>query len=58
MRRLHLFEWEDQLWLPRVFRDFITDQLTFETRQRRTALPSSLAARCGSLRGTLAWHPL
>jgi hypothetical protein len=29
MRRLHLFEWEDQPWLPVVFRDFITDQLRF-----------------------------
>ena len=29
MRRLHLFEWEDQPWLPGVFRDFITDQLKF-----------------------------
>src|SRR3954467_8035881 len=29
MRRLHLFEWEDQPWLPAVFRDFITDQLKF-----------------------------
>lgn len=29
MRRLQLFEWEDQPWLPHVFRDFITDQLKF-----------------------------
>src|SRR6478752_2325008 len=29
MRRHHLFEWEDQPWLPGVFRDFITDQLKF-----------------------------
>jgi hypothetical protein len=29
MRRVHLFEWEDQPWLPRVFRDFITDQLRY-----------------------------
>lgn len=29
MPRVHLFEWEDQPWLPRVFRDFITDQLRF-----------------------------
>jgi len=27
MQRLHLFEWEDQPWLPNVFRDFITDHL-------------------------------
>lgn len=29
VRRMHLFEWEDQPWLPGVFRDFITDQLRF-----------------------------
>lgn len=29
MRRLHLFEWEDQPWLPAVFRDFITDHLRY-----------------------------
>lgn len=27
MRRMHLFEWEDQPWLPPVLRDFITDHL-------------------------------
>ena len=26
---MHLFEWEDQPWLPRVFRDFITDHLRY-----------------------------
>ena len=29
MRRIHLFEWEDQPWLPTVFRDFITDHLRY-----------------------------
>lgn len=29
MARLHLFEWEDQPWLPRTVRDFITDHLQF-----------------------------
>ena len=29
MNRLHAFEWEDQPWLPRVFRDCITDHLRF-----------------------------
>ncbi len=29
MKRLHLFEWNDQRWLPRVFRDFITDHLHY-----------------------------
>lgn len=27
MKRWHLFEWEDQPWLPAVFRDFVTDHL-------------------------------
>ncbi|MCX6120896.1 MAG: hypothetical protein NTX44_04710 [Ignavibacteriales bacterium] len=27
MRRYHLFEWEDQPWLPVVFRDYLTDHL-------------------------------
>lgn len=27
MMRLHLFEWEDQPWLPSVLRDFLTDHL-------------------------------
>jgi len=26
---MHLFEWEDQPWLPRVLRDFITDHLRY-----------------------------
>jgi len=29
MRRVQLFEWEDQPWLPRVFRDFMTDHLRY-----------------------------
>ena len=29
MARVHLWEWEDQTWMPRVFRDFITDNLHF-----------------------------
>jgi len=27
MRRLHLFEWEDQPWLPATLRDLVTDHL-------------------------------
>jgi len=27
MRRLHLFEWEDQAWLPATLRDLVTDHL-------------------------------
>jgi hypothetical protein len=29
MRRYHLFEWEDQPWLPVVLRDYLTDHLRF-----------------------------
>jgi len=29
VNRLHLFEWNDQRWLPGVFRDFITDHLHY-----------------------------
>lgn len=32
--RLHLFEWEDQNWLPVVFRDFITDHLHYGLSQK------------------------
>jgi hypothetical protein len=49
MRRWHLFEWEDQSWLPLVFRDFITDQLKFTHNQRmrepvNRAIAQTLAA--------------
>jgi hypothetical protein len=42
MRRVHLFEWEDQPWLPHVFRDFITDQLRF-THNEPMRQPVNLA---------------
>lgn len=29
MARMHLFEWEDQPWLPRTLRDIITDHLRY-----------------------------
>jgi hypothetical protein len=29
MKRIHLFEWEDQSWFPKVWRDFGTDYLRF-----------------------------
>jgi hypothetical protein len=29
MERLHLFEWEDQPWLPSALRDFVTDHLRY-----------------------------
>lgn len=34
MPRAHLFEWEDQSWLPKVFRDFITDHLRLAQSSR------------------------
>jgi hypothetical protein len=33
MRRLQLFEWEDQAWLPQVLRDFITDHLKYSSNE-------------------------
>jgi hypothetical protein len=29
LKRSHLFEWEDQAWLPTVLRDFVTDHLRY-----------------------------
>lgn len=29
MKRFHLFEWEDQAWLPAVLRDYVTDHLRY-----------------------------
>lgn len=37
MKRLHLFEWEDQSWFPRLLRDYITDHLRFGLESRRAA---------------------
>lgn len=34
-RRLHLFEWEDQPWLPTFLRDYITDHLRWRLRAPR-----------------------
>jgi hypothetical protein len=46
MRRVHLFEWEDQPWLPLVFRDFITDQLKFtHTEPMRAPVNRAVAER-------------
>jgi hypothetical protein len=50
MRRLHLFEWEDQPWLPRVFRDFITDQLRYtHTQAMRAPVNTAIATRLASV---------
>jgi hypothetical protein len=35
MARVHLFEWEDQPWLPRDLRDIVTDHLRFAFSSRR-----------------------
>jgi hypothetical protein len=37
VKRAHLFEWEDQPWLPRTIRDFLTDQLRFAQSSRPAA---------------------
>ena len=50
MRRMHLFEWEDQPWLPRVFRDFITDQLRYTHNQpMREPVNAAIAARLAAV---------
>ena len=52
MRRLHLFEWEDQPWLPRPVRDIITEQLQYTHREpMRRPVNAAIAAR---LQGLLA----
>jgi hypothetical protein len=33
VRRLHLFEWADQPWLPTLFRDFITDHIRYASEK-------------------------
>jgi hypothetical protein len=48
--RVHLFEWEDQPWLPSVFRDFITDQLRFSHAEAmRSPINSAIAQRLKKL---------
>ncbi|MCA9688172.1 MAG: hypothetical protein KC636_01090 [Myxococcales bacterium] len=39
MRRLHLFEFEDQPWFPALLRDLLTEQLQFELEARRVYQP-------------------
>jgi hypothetical protein len=46
MRRFHLFEWEDQPWLPIVFRNFITDHLChLLTQKMRKSVNQGVAER-------------
>ena len=50
MRRMQVFEWEDQPWLPRVFRDFITDQLRFtHSEPMRAPVNEAIAQRVASV---------
>ncbi len=50
MRRFHLFEWEDQPWLPGVFRDFITDHLRYtHTEPMREPVNRAIAERLAAL---------
>ena len=50
MRRFHLFEWEDQPWLPNVFRDFITDHLRYTQHEpMREPISRAIAERLAAL---------
>src|SRR5437899_3516079 len=50
MRRVHLFEWEDQPWLPRVLRDFMTDHLRYtHSEAMRRPVNAAIAARLADL---------
>lgn len=50
MQRRHLFEWEDQAWLPVVFRNFITDHLRyFLTRKVRGPVNRAIAGHLKSV---------
>lgn len=50
MRRVHLFEWEDQAWLPTVFRDFITDHLRYTHNEpMREPINQAIAQRLARL---------
>ncbi len=50
MPRLHLFEWEDQPWLPAAIRDFITDHLRYtSTEPMRREVNAGIAARLAGL---------
>ena len=50
MRRFHLFEWEDQPWLPGAVRDIITDQLQFTHREAmRRPVNAAIAAKLQGL---------
>lgn len=47
---MHLFEWEDQPWLPAVFRDFITDHLRYShSEPMREPVNAAIASRLAAL---------
>jgi len=47
---VHLFEWEDQPWLPRIFRDFITDHLRYAHNEAmREPVNAAIATRLAAL---------
>src|SRR6476646_10148967 len=59
MRRMHLFEWEDQPWLPRVFRDFITDHLRYTHNERmREPVNRAIAERLAVLLAETGCHQI
>jgi len=39
MRRFRLFEFEDQAWLPALFRDYLTETLKYQVTKYRTYAP-------------------
>lgn len=39
MRRLHLFEWEDQPWFPHLWRNYLTDVLQYTFTQFAPRMP-------------------
>lgn len=50
VRRFHLFEWEDQPWLPRPLRDFITDHLRYTLNEdMRRPINLAIARRLQAL---------
>src|SRR6185503_8425625 len=50
VRRFHLFEFEDQPWLPQPFRDFITDHLRYTVNEdMRRPVNLAIAGRLKAL---------
>lgn len=51
--RLHVFEWEDQKWLPLLFRDFITEHLAAVSSRAFPAVVPKLARHIAACEGTI-----